>query len=79
MKWPIRVRASARSMKMAASTHSRHRVPQKRSILPNVCGRCGDATICLIPCFSHSLLNALFPRHVTYCAPLSVSTSPGTP
>jgi hypothetical protein len=35
---PIRRWASPRSRKMAASTHSRHSVPQKRSILPKVCG-----------------------------------------
>ena len=64
---------------MAPSTSSRHSVPQKRSILPSVCGRRGLATICLMPRRSHSLVNALLPRQVWYCVPLSVSTSSGAP
>ena len=59
--------------------HSRHRVPQKRSILPRVCGRRGAATTCLMPRLSSSFVKALLPRQVTYWLPLSVRISSGTP
>ena len=42
---PIRRRAASRSRKTDVSRHSRQSVPQKRSTLPSVCGRCGLATI----------------------------------
>ena len=54
-------------------------MPQKRSILPSVCGRRGVATICWMPRFSSSRVNALLPRQVTYCVPLSVRISSGVP
>ena len=68
MNSPMRRWASPRSRKIALSTHSRQSVPQKRSILPSVCGRRGVATICLMPRFSSSLVKALLPRQVTYWA-----------
>ena len=79
MKWPIRVRASPRSKNTAVPTHSRHNVPQKRSIFPSVCGRRGEATTWRIPRCSNSLAKALLPRQVTYCVPLSVRISSGVP
>jgi hypothetical protein len=54
-------------------------VPQKRSILPKVCGCRGAATIWRIPRRSHSCVKALLPRQVWYCVPLSVRTSMGAP
>ena len=75
----MRFCASPRSRNTALSRHSRQSVPQKRSILPSVCGRRGAATTCLMPRFSSSLLKALLPRQVTYWLPLSVKISSGVP
>src|SRR5262245_45639094 len=55
MNSPMRWRASPRSRNTAASMHSRHSVPQKRSIFPSVCGCRGEATTCRTPRFSSFL------------------------